>query len=76
VMSQAVRVEALRAACVTAQKVLEAMTPGTRAKALARGTVRMNNRTAVVDRARRPLRRVSLEAFEMQSCSTEALCSS
>jgi len=34
-MSQAERVEALRAACITAQKVLAAMTPEARAKALA-----------------------------------------
>lgn len=34
-MTQAERVEALRAACVTAQKVLDAMTPEARAKALA-----------------------------------------
>lgn len=34
-MSQAERIEALRAACVTAKKVLEAMTPEARAKALA-----------------------------------------
>jgi hypothetical protein len=34
-MSQAERVEALRAACVTAQRVLDAMTPEARARALA-----------------------------------------
>lgn len=54
-MTQSERVEALRAACITAQKVLEAMTPEARAKALA-------HRDPLPESSVRALRRLREEA--------------
>jgi hypothetical protein len=54
-MTQSERIEALRAACITAQKVLEAMTPEARAKALA-------HRDPLPESSVRALRRLREEA--------------